>query len=142
MAIEYNNSENNYDKNALAKTLEKHLTSCGLHTVAIFGRGHFCEWLLEILALTEIRVKFMADHTLLEDTVTPHSLKNRIRRFLKYRIKCTTQHGVEPVSLYVFDKWPKVDAVIVAPYAKYDFFRKKIEGKTKAQIVSITQLAD
>jgi hypothetical protein len=143
MAIEYNYMENKHDKNELARILEKHLTSYGWHSVAIFGKDRFCEWLLEILACTDIRVKFTVDHTLLEDPVVPfRGLKDRLRRFLKYWYKRIVRHDAEPIPLRIFDRWPKVDAIIVTPYAKYDFLEKKIEGKTKARIVSITQLVN
>jgi hypothetical protein len=141
MAIEYNNSENDCNKKEIAAILEKHLNSQGIFSVAIFGKDRFCEWLVEILAFSDIRVKFTVNQELLEDTVEfPHSLKNKLRRFLKYWIKRITHRSKEPVSLYIFDRWPKVDAIIVAPYAKYNFFREKIKDKTKARIVSIVQL--
>jgi hypothetical protein len=143
MAIEYGNPESVCDKEALANALERHLASCaGWHTFAIFGKDRYCGWLLEIFALTNLRVKFVVDSALLEDPVAfPLPLKTKTRRLLKYWAKCIARRGSAPVELNVFDRWPKVDAVIVAPYARFDFYKKKIENKTKAHIVSATQLA-
>jgi organic radical activating enzyme len=110
-------------------------------SVAIIGDDRLGAWFREILIEAKISVKFTVEHELFENTVPlPNSLKYRLRRFLKYWYKRIIRRYTGPIPLHILDRWPKVDAIIVTQYAKYDFFKKKIEGKTKARIVSITQL--
>jgi hypothetical protein len=45
-----------------------------------------------------------------------------------------------PILLNLFDRWPRVDIIIVTPYDKYDKYRKILNKKVTAPIVPITQL--
>jgi hypothetical protein len=137
MFTEYNNT--GQGKNIeLSKLVEKNLMVHGYKNIAILGKGRLANWLLDILKGTGIKVRFIADCD--EGASINTSLKDRIWRSVKYWVKFILKYYERPVTLSVFDAWPKVDVVVVGPFARFTVVKKYVQNKKIRNIIPITEV--
>jgi hypothetical protein len=125
-----------HEKDKLAAILRSRVRG----PVAIIGEDELCAWLLEIFAEAKIRVKFTVDLGL-ESDPNPQTFKNRLKRKMKYAYK--RLRGNKTVGLYLFDRHPKTECVIVTDYVNFGKWCKTLgRGHGAHSVKSVLQLAD
>jgi hypothetical protein len=115
----------------LAGIVAASLTARGIRSVAVLGIEQYGKWLSDILSGSGIKLRFFIKPEPLVDTAPP-TLKIKLWRQLKYLLRN---------ALFVFDAWPKVDAVIVAPYVEHRKYAEAIGGKC-GNILSILGIVE
>jgi MoaA/NifB/PqqE/SkfB family radical SAM enzyme len=141
MSVEYDNNLYKYNKDDIADILQKNLSRNGIYSVAIFGTEKNGQWLLDILTDINfyIKVKFVVTHEILIDK-TQKSIIKTIKQYIKFYIRYLQNR--KPILLTLFDKWPKVDAIIVTPFSNFYMYKKILSKKTINKIINITQLVE
>lgn len=133
--LEFNNIVTDEAVNKLPKALENSLKKENIKSVAVYENDKFQESLLNSLEKTNIKVKYkLSPHT-----DTRKSIKTYLKKKLKYIIKKTIKREKIPV-ISIYDKLPKVDAIIVTDIMNYSKIKKELSKVTNINIILITEL--
>jgi hypothetical protein len=131
----YANSHYQYSLAEIGAIVERSIRSAhGGGRMAIYGNNKLAVWLAGILSGTSVEVLLIdaidASHTAPSRSLTA-KLRNRFAYWLK-AIKKTDS----PIVLDIADKWPKLDAVVVSDYPKYETIKKMLTAQ-KGDIFTI-----
>jgi hypothetical protein len=142
MATQYGNKKLNFSHKKISKILENTLCTKNIYRLAIYGTNNcLAEWLQTMLKNTAIKIIFVID----EKNITVQPQQNilaKLYSFFKYSIQGAVQSKNDPVILNIFDRWPQVDAIIVAPYVNYTNIAKLLTKRNAPRTIPITELLD
>lgn len=137
MSLEYKNPHKR-DFTINGDELKSTLIRQGWKTLAIYGRGEREEFLLETLKRAGVRVLFTVDSDFQLGPMTV-SFSSRIKQAVKYRIKRLLSMR-QAVLLNRYDRWPRVDAVIVLDYPIFDRIKHTLPPKKAERLIPLTEL--
>jgi len=120
----------------LAIIVYENLKKRGYNSIAIVGNDKVGIWLVELLSLTKMNVKFVVEHTTQPTTQT--NVKNALKYIIKNLLAKT------PPLLNINDAWPKVDAYIISDYPNVSQWKRTVEKikRVSKSIVSILNIVD
>jgi hypothetical protein len=155
VAAEYDDKRILYSKVKIGKIIENALQTKNIKRIAIygtenikydwrdswFGIGKLSFWIIQMLKETSIDVIFIIDDKNLNKQPL-YNILIKINGFFKYYIKKILRRNNEPILLNIFDRWPHVDAVIIASYGDYTSIAKIICSRRMLKILPLTELLD
>ncbi len=135
MALEHHNTEAQTDFSALGRIVRESLHRKGICNSAVYGGGEIADFLCKTLNAAGMPPLFCIDSAFSEDRPAP--LKERVNRQLRfYRQNRRRKTPSDQIWLTRYDRWPRVDAVIVPNHADFERCKKELEKRTSAKIIS------
>lgn len=139
MAVEHHNAEAQIDYVALGKIVKEYLHSRGIYKAAVYGGGEKADFLCRILNAADMPPLFCIDSAFEENAPAP--FKEKIKRQLRYSVRNHRRKAPsDQIWLTRYDRWPRVDVVIVPEHADFERCKKVIERLTSARVLSSIEI--
>jgi organic radical activating enzyme len=138
MAEEYNSKKYLYSREEVGSLIERSLTAGGIQRIGIYGIGKFTTWLIDVLKNTSIDILFIADDS---QPLNSDSYLDRFKNQFAFTLRRMQTQKDSPVTLNIAHKWPKVDALVVTEYPRYEALKAYlIVQKASINTIPITEL--
>lgn len=139
MAFEYENKDMQHNLEEVGHGTAAALQARGIHSIAVWGKSRYTQWLLSILRDTQVDVKYVVDIDFYTDQ-QPGFL-DKLRRRYKYSLKSLVAHRNEQLLLNRYDRLPEVDAMVITDWAHFHGIKEQIP-KVYQELLSLAELAD
>lgn len=139
MAFEYGNKDVQHNLEEVGQGIAGALQKRRIHSIAVWGRSRYTEWLLSVLHDAPAKVKYVVDTDFYTDQQP--GFVDKLKRRYKYSLKRLVTHGNEQLLLNQYDRLPEVDAMVITDWAHFHSIKEQIP-KIYRELLSITELAD